>query len=283
LTTLDPTTILASLGISQHRGVTPIAGGWDTSLWRVDDGRQMYALRVFRREQAPVCRREALVMRALADLGLPVPRVHAENSETPALLLGWCPGVPILHEIKARPWRIWHLGVVMGQMHARIHAVQVSDALAKALPSVPEIDHTRDRLSILHRDYHPLNVMTDGHAVSGVLDWANVAVGDPRVDLARTVTLLRLAPLPPGTPQVLALALRGILELAWRRGYRQAQPTDPFKGMDPFYVWAGDMMERDLQPKLGRPGVWLKESDLLHIRRWTMSRRQRRITPPDAA
>src|SRR5205823_109209 len=80
LTTLDPTTILASLGISQHRSVTPIAGGWDTSLWRVDDGRQMYALRAFRPEQAPVCRREALVMRALADLGLPVPRVHAENS-----------------------------------------------------------------------------------------------------------------------------------------------------------------------------------------------------------
>ena len=64
---VDPLPILAALGISQPGRVTPIAGGWDTSLWRVEDsGRHAYALRVFRPEQAPTCRREALVMRALA-------------------------------------------------------------------------------------------------------------------------------------------------------------------------------------------------------------------------
>jgi len=31
-------------------------------------------------------------------------------------------------------------------------------------------------------------------------------------------------------------------------------------------------MERDLRPKLGRPGVWLQESDLARIRRWTSRR-----------
>jgi aminoglycoside phosphotransferase (APT) family kinase protein len=222
-------------------------------------------------------------MRALNELGLPVPKVHGENSEAPALLLEWCQGMPILEEVKARPWRIWRLGVAMGRVHARIHAVKVSDALAKALPSVPEIETTDQTLSLLHRDYHPLNVVADGNGITGVLDWANVGVGDRRVDLARTITLLRLAPLPPTFPQILGLALRGILELAWRRGYRQAYPTDPFRDMDPFYVWAGDMMERDLQPKLGRPGVWLQESDLLRIHRWTMSRRQRAATPPDVA
>jgi hypothetical protein len=30
------------------------------------------------------------------------------------------------------------------------------------------------------------------------------------------------------------------------------------------------MMERDLRPKLGRPGVWLREHDLIRIRRWTV-------------
>ena len=218
-------------------------------------------------------------MRALVDLGLPVPSVHAEDEETPALLLGWCQGMPILNEVKARPWRIWGLGVAMGRVHARIHEVAVSEALAKALPSVPEIETTHDRLSLLHRDYHPLNVMTDGNAITGVLDWANVAVGDRRVDLARTVTLLRLGPLPPAFPQVAALVMRSILELAWRRGYRQEHQMDPFTDMNPFYVWAGDMMERDLQPKLGRTGVWLQETDLLRIHRWTMSRRQRGTTP----
>ena len=45
--------------------------------------------------------------------------------------------------------------------------------------------------------------------------------------------------------------------------------------MNPFYVWAGEWMERDLRPKLGREGVWLKPSDLARIRRWTTARRGR--------
>jgi aminoglycoside phosphotransferase (APT) family kinase protein len=111
--------------------------------------------------------------------------------------------------------------------------------------------------------------MTDGHGISGILDWANAALGDRRADLARTVTLLRLAPVPPGTPAALQMSLRRLFEEAWRQGYgRQC-----FVDMQPFYVWAGDWMERDLRPKLGRPGVWLRESDLARINRWTASRR----------
>jgi aminoglycoside phosphotransferase (APT) family kinase protein len=130
---------------------------------------------------------------------------------------------------------------------------------------------------VLHLDYHPLNILSHGRVITCVLDWANVAVGDPRADLARTVTLLRLAPMPPGTPVLLSRAFRGVLELAWRRGYGERQPTDSFAHMDPFYVWAGRMMQRDLRPKLGRPGVWLKKADLERIRGWT-ERRTRATT-----
>jgi aminoglycoside phosphotransferase (APT) family kinase protein len=269
----DPHAILSALGIEEPTSVTPIAGGWDTALWRVTNTRgTTHALRVFRPEQAKTCHREAVVMRMLGEHGLPVPAVHAEGQfqDPPALLIGWCPGRTVLDDVKAKPWRIWRLGVAMGQVHARIHAIQLDDTLTLALPGVSVTGDVKP--SLLHLDFHPLNVMTDGSSVTGVLDWANVAVGDRRADLARTVTLLRLAPLPPGTPSPLALALRVILELAWRRGYRRDQPMDPFTDMDPFYVWAGGLMERDLRPKLGKPGVWLKEVDLLRIRRWTMSR-----------
>jgi aminoglycoside phosphotransferase (APT) family kinase protein len=172
-------------------------------------------------------------------------------------------------------------------MHARMHALRVPDAVAQALPRwKPRVDDVGPELhaqlnaadaslSVLHLDYHPLNVMSDGRTVTAVLDWCNVAVGDSRADLARTVTLLRLAPMPPGIPLVVQQGLRAILEAAWRRGYRERQATDPFVDLDPFYVWAGEMMERDLRPKLGRPGVWLQESDLERIRRWTNARRQR--------
>ena len=277
---LDPQTILADLGFSETPvSIKAISGGWDTNLWRIDADTHAYALRVFRNEQARVCEREAVVMRALNDQGLPVPSVRAEGvgQGRPALLLDWCAGRTLMQEINARPWRIWRLGEEMGRMHARIHGASVPEAVTPSLPRV-EVQLSEDaHTSVLHLDYHPLNLMTDGQRVSGVLDWANVAVGDARADLARTVTILRLAPMPPGRPLPLELLFRQLLEAAWRRGYRRhtGATKNPFVHMDPFYVWAGEWMERDLRPKLGRPGIWLRETDLLRIHRWTMARRKR--------
>ena len=120
--------------------------------------------------------------------------------------------------------------------------------------------------------------MIADRTVTGVLDWANAAVGDPRADLARTVTLLRLAPSPPGTPAVLVLGLRRVLETGWWLGYQQL--AGPFGDMAPFYAWAGAMMERDLRPKLGKHGVWLQPSDLARIHRWTTTWKRRAGVAP---
>ena len=268
--------MLSTLGVHAPSAVTPVAGGWDTQIFRVSAASDVFALRVFRPEQLATCHREAAVMQFASDGGLPVPKIQAEgvSGGRPALLMSWCPGRTLLAEVQARPWRLWSLGVALGRMHARIHALAVPAAL---LDVVPAWDSQRDDLaaaSLLHMDYHPLNVMVHDGQVSGVLDWANVRVGDRRADLARTVTLLRLPPLPPGTPAVVQLVARPLLEAAWRAGYRQLQMADPFVDMAPFYAWAGAMMERDLRPKLGRPGVWLQESDLARIHRWTLGWKQ---------
>ena len=290
----DPLAILSELGVPQPSRVVPVAGGWDTALWRVDSQGSRYALRVYRPEQAIVWRRESAALQALSAAGLPVPRLHAAlvARDRPSLLLAWCEGRTVLEEVRARPWLVWPLGVEMGRMHAWIHSVPVTAELAHGLPawtpraedSDPQLERVlraaaAGRRSVLHLDYHPLNLLSHGREITCVLDWANVAVGDPRADLARTVTLLRLAPIPPGTPVLLNRAIRGILELAWRRGYGERRPTGSFAQMDPFYVWAGRMMQRDLRPRLGRPGVWLKEADLERIRRWT-ERRTRATTTP---
>ena len=280
---VDPLRVLNALGLAAPERISAVAGGWDTLLWRVDaaDG-ERFALRVFRPDQAAVCRREALVMRALVERGLPVPSVVADgiSDDRPALLMSWCPGQPVLHKLTAEPWRVWALGTQMGRIHAHLHSVQIDDKLIQELPV---IDVGEGRPCILHRDYHPLNLMTDGHQVTAILDWANVAVGDRRVDLARTITLLRLAPTPPGSPTPLLRAMRAVLELSWRTAYRRDSGTDPFLGMNPFYVWAGEWMERDLAPKLGKPGVWLNPADIARIRTWTQARRQREPRAPDSS
>jgi aminoglycoside phosphotransferase (APT) family kinase protein len=201
---------------------------------------------------------------------VPVPDVYAEGSwhDRPALLLAWCAGTTLLSAVRAQPWRVWQLGVAMGRIHAQIHAAPIPDWLADALPSISATDM---RASILHLDYHPLNIMCTRQGISGVLDWANAAQGDRRADLARTITLLRLAPAPPRSPALLLSVLRRLLEAAWRSGYCQLHPADAFDHLEPFYAWAGDWMERDLRPKLGRPGVWLTERDLDRIHRWTLA------------
>jgi hypothetical protein len=206
--------------------------------------------------------------------------------ERPALLMAWCPGSPLLRAILAKPWRVWTLGVAMGQLLARIHAAPMPESLHTLLPAwIPRAGETelvlQERLrrasrndhALLHLDYHPLNVMTDNSALTAVLDWANAAVGDPRADVARTVSLLRLAPLPPGAASVLSVGLRLVLESAWRVGYGRIAGRQ--QDMPLFNAWAGSVMHRDLQPKLGRPGVWLQQSDLDRIQEWTTTWKRR--------
>ncbi|MBV9598109.1 MAG: phosphotransferase [Chloroflexi bacterium] len=284
----DAREVLAGLGVTEPKHVARVAGGWDTAIWRVEDATATYALRVFRPEQASQCEREQAVLAAGAAAGLPVPAVHASTvwRDRPALLMAWCAGEPVLDAVRAHPWRVWTLGVAMGQLHARIHSAPVPETLRQRLPDwitrAGEAELAlRQRLSganrspgvLLHLDYHPLNVMAADGDLTGVLDWANASVGDPRADIARTVSLLRLAPLPPGAASVLASGLRVVLESAWRVGYGRVrgEPRD----MALFYAWAGSMMQRDLEPKLGRPGVWLQRSDLARMRRWTQTWKRR--------
>jgi len=44
--------------------------------------------------------------------------------------------------------------------------------------------------SLVHMDYHPLNVMVQGVRVTGVIDWVNTDVGDRHLDAAMTAVIL---------------------------------------------------------------------------------------------
>jgi len=278
---LDPFAILAALGVTGASEATPVSGGADTAIWRVAHGRQLYALRVFRAEQAETCRREIAAMRAALGGGLPIPTIHVAGSwrDRPALLLGWCDGEPLLRVLQRRLGLVWSLGKVFGRMQAAVHTVAPAPA-----PELPPGDWiawagademalqarlravASGRAQLLHLDYHPLNVMTDGRQITAVLDWANARVGDPRADAARSYSILSIEPSWPRWPHV--TLFRHVLAHAWRRGYEQA--AGPLGDMSLFNAWAGAVMLRDIAPRAARTGLRLDR-----VRRWTIEWKRR--------
>ncbi|HJZ49054.1 MAG TPA: phosphotransferase [Roseiflexaceae bacterium] len=284
---LDPQSILAALGITGAAEAKPVSGGADTAIWRISHGGQLYALRVFRAEQAATYRREIAAMRAAAAGELPVPAIYAAGSwrDRPALLLGWCEGEPLIRTLQRQPGRIWRLGQEFGRMQAKIHAVAPAPD-----PELPPDDwivwaganeaalHQRLRAvaaratRLLHLDYHPLNVMTDGRRMTAVLDWANARVGDPRADVARSHSILAIEPSWPRGPHI--AVFRQILARAYLRGYEQV--TGPLGDLALFYAWAGAVMLRDLAPRAARPGSGLR---LERVRHWTSTWKRRAGLP----
>jgi aminoglycoside phosphotransferase (APT) family kinase protein len=170
-------------------------------------------------------------------------------------------------------------------MQARIHRLRPPDDIRNEARSWIEWGNPdaalRQRLRaeasgparLLHLDYHPMNVLVAGRDETAVLDWTNARAGDPRADLARTVSILRFGPLCDVLPAPLEPVVRRSLEAGWRRGYREI--AGRVRGMAPFYAWAGTVTLHDLSPRLGRTDLpWLTPAYLDAVRGWAAGWRE---------
>lgn len=258
---VTPAEILSDLGLDVS-ATQSVTGGWSgTAIWRVETGDGAYALRVFGRDQRRVRDWERRVMTLAAGHEAPLPAIHhaGETDGYPWLLTDWLPGQRLIDEALRRPWTVERLGSAFGDMQARLHAITVDvegptdewidwpepapDAIAERLRSM---QLRRDRL--IHLDYHPENVLVEGASISGVLDWTNAHIGDPRADLARTFVILEALPLVFGMRRRLIRPLIGRFVQAWWRSYvlRAGPQTD----MPLFCAWAYRGLIADLTPKL---------------------------------
>ncbi|MDQ3695928.1 MAG: phosphotransferase [Chloroflexota bacterium] len=288
---LDPFAILAALGLATPARATPVLGGADTALWRVEAHHRVYALRVLRPDQAGQAQRELAAMTAASAGGVPAPGVHAVGTwqDHPVIVLEWRPGQTLLRAVERDPSRAREFGLAFGRALAAIHALPAPAALVGGTSWIewasPDaalrarlLDLTGRREVLLHLDYHPLNVLVDDERVTAVLDWANARTGDPRADLARTISLLSLAPAAPALPPATWVAARRALMTGTRDGYRAI--AGPQRQMAPFLAWAGMVMERDLTPRLDRPDLpWLTAAYLDQVRTWTARWRARAGIP----
>jgi aminoglycoside phosphotransferase (APT) family kinase protein len=168
---------------------------------------------------------ESAVQNGLAREGYPVARAHVLCTDVSVLggaffVMDYLPGVSLATAPQESVPRL------LGQTQAKLHGID-SNALvkwladqgiarqgytfasrfdwlcerAKVVPWVrPGMDWLRqhrppdpERLSVCHGDFHPLNVMVDQGAVTGILDWGGLALADPAYDVGNTLVLLTIA------------------------------------------------------------------------------------------
>ncbi len=280
---IDPRKALAALGYGETSEPRRVKGGWDTLLWRfgTPDGRE-HSLRVFclpRREE--FARRERLALETCAKGGLPAPRVETsgEVEGLPAMVLSWCPGATLWSFVEKRPWALWRLGRLFGRTQAQMHAVTPPAEFLEKAPDewVSRVTQQYSDLaahassvglstsSLIHMDYHPLNLASDGATITGILDWAYAAAGDPRADLARTEITLLWAPMPPGPTRRLLNLARNVFLRAWRSGYEQLAGRTPH--FRPLRAWAGATLLAEMELVIDQPNVWGTQADIERLRR----------------
>jgi aminoglycoside phosphotransferase (APT) family kinase protein len=228
--------------------LTRIAQGREAEIFAWDDGT---VLRLFRDRRAPdLLEREMAAMEAVRLVVPLVPAVlgRVDIEGRPGLILERIDGQDLLTRVERRPWTARGAGALCGELHAQLHEVIAPAALPglrdlalrgieEAGELIPETARTiaRERLSSLpdgdrlcHGDFHPGNVLMSSRGPVAI-DWTNAVRADAHADVARTLLLMRMGALPPGTPFVVRAAAKVVRKLVlsgYEAGYGP-RPSDP--------------------------------------------------------
>ncbi len=222
--------LASEVSIEVVRPPSLAVGGFEAYTWLADlarpfEGASAIALRIYAspsRDGAQA--REATVLTYLASTACPAPRLLAAGgSESafglPYVIMTRAPGAPIGSEM-GRPWRLpslmaafaeaatalhairpdeWtiepppQLGVGPGEFQRIAHANPALGVAAERLAQILSRVKPADRLSIVHGDFSPANVLRDATGVVTIIDWGRATIGDRHDDIGRVIALCRNA------------------------------------------------------------------------------------------
>lgn len=196
----------------QIQSAQPLAGATSSTLFllHLQDNTEV-VLRLFTNQawlaEAPhIARQEADNLRVAVSAGLVAPQVLAwdetgDQAGVPAILMTRVPGRVDLHPADTTAW-LRQLAEALAQVHAAPapdHPWQYfayQDPGALPLPDwTPHQDLWRTAMAaagkprpafqarLIHRDYHPVNVLWIDDRLSGIVDWPNACIGPVGVDL----------------------------------------------------------------------------------------------------
>ena len=183
---------------------------------------------------------------------------------------------------------MWSLSRGLGKLQAELHRLRPPAALTEGAPDywlnrageanadiVAALKPLARTDTLVHMDFHPLNVLSDGSRFSGVIDWAGAAAGDPWADFAFTSAILQVAPSPPGLMRPVERKVRQLAHKAWRAGYEEDAGKLDDEEPAPFLAWAGSVILREMEPRAREGRKWPSMSDLEPIREWAARWRSR--------
>ena len=183
-------------------------------------------------------------------------------------------GVTMLQVFRSRPWLVFRLAKGFAELHAAMHACQVSGLPSMQERLIEKIQTARplpvhlqelalsalQRLpvgsQVCHGDFHPDNIlMTEQGPV--IIDWIDATAGHPLGDLARTALLTRYGALPPEMPLAWVITLvRDLFYRVYIRRYCQLTQTR----IDDLNPWLGIVAAARLNE-----GIDEEEVNLLRI------------------
>ncbi len=240
----------------------------------------------------PQLQHEAAVQNFLHDRGYPVakPLLVKESDDLlggPFMISEMLPGRTLLDELFRRFWRIVHAPVEMAEMQARLHCLPTNgfpappDFLGRQHQELREVIEEYDlsalqpalnwleenrplepaQPSIIHLDFHPMNMLCRWRKCTGILDWSDADLGDRHADVACSLMLMRSAPVGIGKTwweKLNALPGRWIFWKYYLWAYRRRLPLDEQK-LAYYGAWAA-------LRRLCRRGVCLRTSP--HTNGW---------------
>src|SRR5437588_11492046 len=106
-----------------------LAAGREAEIYALDAGRVLRL--AFSGSQREVVDREALVLDAAREAGVPVPVVHERVTVAgrPGLIVDRLDGRDLLTRLEHQPWLVWSAARTLGLAHARFHPVSAPSAL----------------------------------------------------------------------------------------------------------------------------------------------------------
>ena len=253
----------------QYASIKEVQEGKDSSVYHITNIEgQSFAIRILPIDRLHQFHWEADLIAYVRERKIPVPEVLAVHSteEYAVMVMEWAKGVTMLQALVANPERAHPLGFEFGRVQAMIHQISMPKMERETwLTPATEIekkllsDIQPNGNSLLHMDFHPLNVLTDGESITAVIDWINASTGDCRFDLVRTLSVMEIdGPTLPELRERLTQFLDG-----WREGYGLV--NGPMLINESFRLWAGNRMKRDIANRLDEDTVkridsWMVEN-----------------------